>query len=235
MASAQTVSAICGDAEESIWMPLLEKTSQAFNKSVVKKEFPIAPLDKNYWFYESSKKEQAHVAYGFRGVTITSAERFTLQVIEAILAGQGGRLFLELRDKASLAYSVSPMKFEGIETGYFAAYIGCSPEKTETALKMMREELLKLADIVVSDVELQRAKNYLIGGHDIGLQRNSAIASSVAFNEIYGISADEVFNYERTLAPITPKHVRDLAEKIFKQKHVISIVGAQEPSSSGWI
>lgn len=235
MASSQTVSAICGDAEESIWMPLLEQTSQTFNKTIAKSVFPIAPLGKNHWFYEPSKKEQAHVVYGFRGVTITSAERFTLQVIEAILAGQGGRLFLELRDKASLAYSVSPLKFEGIETGYFATYIGCSPEKTETALNMMREELLKLADTMVSVVELQRAKNYLIGGHDIGLQKNSAIASAVAFNEIYGIPADEVFKYERTLAPITPKHVRDLSEKIFKQKHVISIVGAQEPSSNGWL
>lgn len=235
LASLQTVSAICGDASEDIWLPLLEKTSKAFTKIVQKQMFPIGPLDNNYWSYETSQKEQAHVVYGFRGVTITSAERFTLQVIEAILAGQGGRLFLELRDKASLAYSVSPLKLEGVETGYFATYIGCSPEKTETALNMMREELMKLAATEVSDIELQRAKNYLIGGHDIGLQKNSAIASAVAFNEIYGIPADEVFKYEQTLAPITPKLVRELAEKIFTQKHVISIVGSQQPSQSGWL
>ncbi|MCC6138357.1 MAG: insulinase family protein [Bdellovibrionaceae bacterium] len=233
--SGNMVSAICGDASEELWLPLLEKTSTTFNKAGDKKLFSIAPLDKNVWLYESSQKEQAHVVYGFRGVTITSAERFTLQVIEAVLAGQGGRLFLELRDKASLAYSVSPLKLEGVETGYFATYIGCSPEKTETALKMMKEELMKLAEQEIPEVELQRAKNYLIGGHDIGLQKNSAIASSVAFNEIYGLSADEVFRYERTLAPITTKHVRELAEKIFKQKHVISIVGSQEPSKITWL
>ncbi len=233
--SGNMVSAICGDASEEVWLPLLEKTSKTFDSPAQPVRFSVAPLTSNYWAYEKSQKEQAHIVYGFRGVTITSTERFTLQVIEAVLAGQGGRLFLELRDKASLAYSVSPLKLEGIETGYFGAYIGCSPEKAETALRMMREELMKLADHAISDIELQRAKNYLIGGHDIGLQKNSAIASAVAFNEIYGIPADEVFKYEHTLAPITPQHVRDLADKIFKQKHVISIVGAQEPSQQGWL
>lgn len=235
MISSNTVSAICGDASENLWLPLLEKTSKAFNKESKKILFPISPLQSNYWAYEKSQKEQTHVVYGFRGVTITAAERFTLQVIEAILAGQGGRLFLELRDKASLAYSVSPLKLEGIETGYFATYIGCSPEKADTALNMMRDELMKLADHMVGEVELQRAKNYLIGGHDIGLQKNSAIASAVAFNEIYGIPADEVFKYEQTLAPITPQHVRDLSEKIFKQKHVISVVGSIEPDQKNWL
>lgn len=233
--SANTVSAICGDATEDLWLPILEKTSQTFNKSGNNKIFAAQPLEKNVWLYEASQKEQAHVVYGFRGVTITSAERFTLQVIEAVLAGQGGRLFLELRDKASLAYSVSPLKLEGIETGYFATYIGCSPEKTETALNMMRQELMKLAEHEITDVELQRAKNYLIGGHDIGLQKNSAIASSVAFNEIYGLSTEEVFDYKQSLAPVTTKHVRELAEKIFRQKHVISIVGSKEPSKIQWL
>lgn len=233
--AANTVSAICGDASEEIWLPLLDKTSKAFDKEVQSVQFPIVPLGSNYWAYEKSQKEQTHVVYGFRGVTIASEERFTLQVIEAILAGQGGRLFLELRDKASLAYSVSPIKLEGMETGYFATYIGCSPEKTETALRMMREELMKLVEHAVSEIEIERAKNYLIGGHDIGLQKNSAIASAVAFNEIYGIPADEVFKYEQALVSITPKHVRDLSEKIFSQKHVISVVGSQEPDQQGWL
>lgn len=233
--SANTVSAICGDASEDLWLPVLDKTSKAFDQKAQKVMFPVKPLTSNYWAYEKSQKEQTHIVYGFRGVTITAAERFTLQVIEAVLAGQGGRLFLELRDKASLAYSVSPLKLEGIETGYFATYIGCSPEKADTALRMMREELIKLAEHPIGEVELQRAKNYLIGGHDIGLQKNSAIASAVAFNEIYGIPADEVFKYEQALVSITPKDVRDLSEKIFRQKHVISVVGAQEPNQQGWL
>ena len=37
-------------------------------------------------------------------------DRYALNIIQAVLAGQGGRLFVELRDKASLAYPVSPLK-----------------------------------------------------------------------------------------------------------------------------
>lgn len=235
LCAAHTVAAVCGDASQELWQGTLNKTFEHTNKPNKKQEFPISPLTKNIWLYEPSQKEQSHIIYGFRGVTLSSPERFVLQIIEAILSGQGGRLFLELRDKASLAYSVSPLKLEGLETGYFATYIGCSPEKADTALKMMREELMKLAHHQVPEAELQRAKNYLIGGHDIGLQRNSSVASAIAFNEIYGLSSDEVFNYAKLLTNITAEDVRRVSEKIFTQKHVVSIVGATEPSTQGWL
>ena len=135
------------------------------------------------------EREQSHVIVGYKGITLDDPRRYTLQVMQSILAGQGGRLFLELRDKASLAYSVSPMRMEGIDSGYFGAYIGCSPEKGAKAIEMMDIEFRKLVERLVGSAELDRAKRYLIGRHDIDLQRNSSICSSILFNEIYGISA----------------------------------------------
>src|SRR5690606_29108796 len=109
--------------------------------------------------------------------------------------GQGGRLFLELRDKESLAYSVSPIRMEGIETGYFGAYIGCSPEKAGKALRMMREQFDRLCDEKVGQEEFDRARRYLIGRHDIELQRNGSVAASLLFERIYGNPADETFRF----------------------------------------
>ena len=59
-------------------------------------------------------KEQSHVIIGYRGLSLTDPDRFVLQTIQAILAGQGGRLFFELRDKSSLAYSISPLKMDHV-------------------------------------------------------------------------------------------------------------------------
>ena len=56
---------------------------------------------------------------GFRGMSVTDPDRETLDVISQILAGQSGRLFLELRDKKSLAYSVSAMSVEGLAPGAY--------------------------------------------------------------------------------------------------------------------
>ena len=51
-------------------------------------------------------KEQSHVILGYLGPTLDSEDRDPLEVLNAVLTGQGGRLFTELRDRQSLAYSV---------------------------------------------------------------------------------------------------------------------------------
>lgn len=233
LVAPKAVSTICGDFDKALWDSHLKKASAGFCKVNPKEPtFTAKTITENRYQFEKAEKEQTHVIYGFRGLSLLDKDRYALQVVEAILAGQGGRLFLELRDKASLAYSVSPMRMEGIGTGYFATYIGCSPEKTETALKMMQEELMKLVDVKVGGDEMSRAKNYLIGGHDIGLQKNSSIASAIAFNEIYGLPAEEIFDYSQHITKVTAEEVQAVSKKLFTQKSVISVVGPREPKMS---
>ena len=52
-------------------------------------------------------KEQAHIIVGMRGISLHHPDRYALRVLESILASQGGRLFVELREKQSLAYTVT--------------------------------------------------------------------------------------------------------------------------------
>ncbi len=227
----QAVAAISGCFEESLWMKMLEKLQFKVTTTPMAAQ-PLEAFTQNQYRYTHAAKEQAHLIYGFRGLKLTDPERYTLSVLEAVLSGQGGRLFLELRDKASLAYSVSPLRMEGVDGGYFATYIGCSPEKLETALRMMKEELNKMASTTISQAELERAQNYLIGGHDIGLQKNSAISSSIAFNEIYGLTYREIYDYAKRVKAVGTEDVRKLAEKLFQQKAAMSLVGPREMTTT---
>lgn len=196
-------------------------------------EFPMAQAREPRRFFEESKKEQSHIIFGFPGLTFKSPDRYTLQLIQSVLAGQGGRLFLELRDKASLAYTVSPLRMEGIDAGYFGAYIGCSPEKGAKAIEMMNIEFKKLIDTKVSEDELQRARRYLIGRHDIDLQKTSSVSAAILFDVIYGLPADEPFQFAEGLEKVTPEDVQNLAEKIFSQPELICAVGPQSPWGEG--
>jgi zinc protease len=135
-------------------------------------------------------RAQAHLVIGFRGVTISDPDRFALEVIVQLLAGQGGRLFLELRDRRSLAYTVSANNTEGVAPGHFTVYIATAPEKLDEARAGMFEELQKLVQQPPSDEELERAKRYLIGNHAIGLQRNAAHAGLISLNALYGLGPD---------------------------------------------
>ncbi len=175
--------------------------------------------------FEKSEKEQSHIVIGHSGLSLTDPQRYALQIVQAVLAGQGGRLFLELRDKASLAYSVSPLRMEGTDCGYFGAYIGCSPEKTNKALKMLREEFQKIASTQLTDLELSRAKQFLIGRQHIDNQKNSALCSSVLFDEIYGLPYDESLHFAERIESVTSAEVLKAAQNIFMQPEIISVVG----------
>lgn len=182
-------------------------------------------LTENRQQFLEKNKEQSHVIVGWRGLTLTDDDRYTLQAIEAILAGQGGRLFYELRDKNSLAYSVSPMRMESLETGYFGGYIACSHEKVEKSIEMFHAEFRKLTREKVSLEEIGRAKRYLIGQHDIGLQKKSAMCNLIAFDEVYGNDFRQSLNVADEYNKITQEKVLELAERLFTAPHVTSVVG----------
>ena len=230
MMAKNVTIAIAGAVDVDMWAERLSKaTSRLAKGTAAQTKFPYAGVAKDERGFKKLEREQSHIIIGTNGLKLDDPRRFTLQVIQSILAGQGGRLFLELRDKASLAYSVSPMRMEGIDAGYFGAYIGCSPEKGKKAIEMLHIEFNKLVETNVPLVEIERAKRYLIGRHDIDLQRNSSISTSILFNEIYGIDANETFRYAERLRDITPKMIRDLATELFAQPFITCAVGPVEP------
>lgn len=174
------------------------------------------------------EKEQAHLVLGFLGVTMADERRYALEVMSSVLGGQSGRLFLELRDKQSLAYSVSAFSVDGLDPGYFAVYIGTSPDKVETAERGMRGELQKVLDSEVSPGELSRAQRYLIGAHEISLQRMSARAATMALNECYGFGYDAHAHYADRIAAVTAKQIREVAKEIIRFDRVVrSVVAAR--------
>lgn len=217
---------VVGDVNKKKWIENLEKLTAELPKGEkLVQNFQPQKISSDSTEKVTLKKEQTHIVVGYRGLTLKDPDKFTLEVIQSILSGQGGRLFIELRDKNSLAYSVSPIHMEGIECGYFGGYIGCSPEKTDKAISMLKEEFAKLAKTPVGAAELERAQKYLIGRHDIELQRKSSVCSTLLFDDIYGINHEESLDVAAKYYAVTPEKVQKLAQKIFSQPAVISIVG----------
>ncbi|MFO1520430.1 MAG: pitrilysin family protein [bacterium] len=176
---------------------------------------------------QKKSKMQTHIVLGFLGTQINSRDRYALDVLNNILAGQGGRLFLELRDKQSLAYSVTSFSQEGVERGFFSVYIATEPQKKERAVEGILKELQKIRSETVSEGELDRAKKYIMGSYEIDLQRNSNVATHLAFNEIYGIGAQEYRQLPERIAKVTREDILKVAQKYLDlDKYILSVVGA---------
>ena len=175
------------------------------------------------------QREQAHVVVGFPGVTLDSPDRFALELCAQVLSGQGGRLFVEIREKRALAYRVSAFSVEGIDPGYFAVYVGTSLDKLDEVLTSVRRELSLLATDGVPEAELARAQRYLIGTHAIGLQRKSAIAAALAFHQAYGQGWRAYRQYSERVARVRVADLRRAAQKYLKAgREVVAIVRPQD-------
>lgn len=224
--SKNMTACLVGDFNLKKWKHRFEKLDEALGHGVrFDKIASVDALTKSVKKFQVMDKEQTHIAYGHRGISIDSEEKYVLEVMQSILAGQGGRLFIELRDKNSLAYSVSPIRMDGLGTGYFGAYIACSPEKTEKALQMIAAEFEKLKKELVPQDELLRSQRYLAGRFDIDLQRKSSVSQSLFFDAIYGLDYHDLTKAPEKYFKVTAQDIQKLSQKIFSSPTVISIVG----------
>jgi zinc protease len=161
-------------------------------------------------------RAQAHLVIGFRGLHVHDEDRFALDVISQLLAGQGGRLFLELRDRRGLAYAVNAVNAQGMAPGFFAVYIATAPEKLDEARSGLLEELDRLVQAPPTAGELERAKRYLMGAHVIDRQRNATHAAHAALDGLYGLGPDAMRAFPERIEAVGADDIVRTARRIIQ-------------------
>lgn len=228
MNPSQMTLCVVGDVKVD---QVLARAHEAFGKERGKAAaVPEVPADEGSDRPRTAKKvlarAQSHLVLGFKGVRVADPDRRALEVLSTILSGQGGRLFVELRDKRSMAYSVSSFSVEGVDPGYFAVYMGTSPEKLDAALSGIQDELKRIREEKVSAAELERAKRNLVGTHEIGLQRNGARAALLALDHCYGVGTENFLQYAEMVARVTVEDVQRVAQRIIDfDRSALAVVG----------
>ncbi len=198
--------------------------TQAASEDFLAPEPPAEPIVHNI----VREKEQVHIIIGFLGSTMSSKDRFAIEVLESVLNGQSGRLFRQLRDQQSLAYSLSCFSWPGLDTGAFGVHIGTSPDKKEEAIKSVWQELYKVREELVTDEELEKAKNVLIGHYELGLETHGLQAMDVALMETYDLGQDFGKKYIEEIGQISKEDVRKIAMKYIQPDHYVLVtVGAE--------
>ncbi len=194
-----------------------------------------APPSQNVPFLHEKKqirlhadKQQAHIVLGFRGATLYEPERYALEVLATALGGQSGRLFLELRDRQSLAYSVGAMNVDGVDPGYFSFYIGTTPDKVPQALAGLYAQLERVRQEPLHAGELERTRASLAGGHQIGLQRRLARAATLCLDELYGLGRPAWQGHLQRLLAVTADDVLKVARERLDPQRCVEVILAPE-------
>lgn len=202
----------------------MQKTN--FKPPEVPREPPLQKTRKSEIYKE---KEQAHFVLGFPGASVRNRDRYVLDVLDASLSGMGGRLFYQLRDKESLAYSLAFISNVNLDPGYICVYMGTHPDKVETAIAGVLRELKKVKDEGLTGDEVERAKRYLIGNFEIGLQTNGAHASQMSLDELMGLGYEHLQRYPTEIQKVTREDVHRVAKEYFNlEAFVLAIIRPPE-------
>ncbi len=169
--------------------------------------------------------KQAHIFLGYKTCDVVSKDMYPIRVLASVLSGQSGRLFMNLRDRQSLAYTVTPVEMFGPQPGYFAVYIATENSKVDKAIKEIKRELSELKSGEIDQDELARAKNFIMGKHAIAMQSYGEQASNMALDELFGLGYDSIFNYSNNVMSVSAQNILEVANKYFiDEKENLAIV-----------
>ena len=160
--------------------------------------------------------EQAHVVLGTCCPSITSADRYSVHVMNVILGGgMSSRLFQTIREEHGLAYAVYSGVNAYTDAGYLSVYAATSPDQVTDVIKLSVEEFNKFKQEPVSEAELQRAKDQLKVSIMLSLESTSARMSNLARQEIFfgrQFTLDEILD---RIERVTVADVQRVAAGIF--------------------
>lgn len=166
-------------------------------------------------YTETSRKfQQAYLMIGFPAPAIGDPEYPVLKVINALLGGRmSGRLFLELREKLSLAYEVNSYFPSRREMSRFSVYLGLKEENIELARKRIFELLNDLSVTPVSETELEETKTFIRGVYLLDHQTIGRQAWYIGWWEALGAGWEYDKKYLDELMAVSAKDIQRVAKQ----------------------
>ena len=187
------------------------------------------PLAKTTMVESRKDKAQGVIMVGFRGASLSSPDRYALELIDEASSDLGSRFFIRIRQQMGLAYYVGASQMQGLVPGLFAFYLGTDPQKLERVRTELLDEIHNLANDGLTPEELQRAKKKLIGQQEIANQSNDAFGYHCALDELYGLGFDYYKRLEHDVNAVSLEDIKKVAAKYFRdQPYVLATVQPPE-------
>jgi len=165
--------------------------------------------------------EQTQIALAIRTCSRHDERRYPLRLLNTILGeNMSSRLFQVVREDRGLAYSIysTPSFFE--DTGDLVISSGLDTDNLPKTLRLVLRELRRLVETPPGVAELRRARDYLIGQIDLGLestetQMNWLGEQLTGYGRIFSPAA-----IKRRLQAVTPGQIRSVAREFFRPDRI---------------
>ena len=169
---------------------------------------------------------QAHVLIGQPGYKRDDPDFFALLVGNQILGGGGftSRLTNEVREKRGLTYSVYSGFQPGSHAGAFTLGLQTRPDQAAQAVQVSKEVLTKFIAEGPTELELQAAKDNLIGGFALRIDSNRKLldfVSNVAWNKLPLTYMD---TWTQQIEKITTTQIKAAFQRKLQPERMVTVV-----------
>ena len=206
-----------GDFEVAAWSALLARLAEGWTAPTPLRPrvaTPPPPEHQPELILTKPDLQQGFIVGGFRTPPVSHPDYPALRLGSAALGeGFSGRIFTNLRDRKSLAYALGASLYSYRLGGQQVLYIGTKPQTIDEAHAGLLEEAEHLKQNLLTDEELSRAREYVIGKYLMGHQSLGQCVGSMAWwEDVAGDAALDAV-WPGRLRQVTAAQVLEAARK----------------------
>jgi len=229
--------AVSGDFDrENLLQILHDNFGDWSQREVPEQQLPTITRSESGMIQVAAKElPQTTIVIGDLGLTKDHPDQYAVRVLNYILGGGGfnSRMMREIRSNRGLAYSAYSYFQVGRRLpGPFVAGTETKNASVVPALSLTREIMVDLRNHLVTDEELQLAKESQINSFVFGFENTHSVVSQQMSLAFYGYPEDYLARYRDRIAAVTANDVQRAAREFINlSRQQIVLVGDPEEFS----
>lgn len=222
-----TVVAVAGNISHQQVVEVVAQRMGGWSRAPYGQWYPaIKPSGGPRVAIRTKKTEQAHLCLGVYGLADRDPDRYAQDLLNTIMGeGMSSRLFLEVREKRSLAYDVHSYVRHFQDTGVTAVAAGVDPAKIDQAIGAILGELERVKRGVPEE-ELVKAKEFVKGRMMLRMEDTAHVSSWLGAQELL---RGEILTLDQVLEAVDrvePADIVRVAERLLVREEMnLAIVG----------
>lgn len=216
---------IVGDFEMEKILPTLQGLYGSLPTRTLPSPPPLSEPTKEAFQHKERKNVQyAYILAGFLGPTVESSDQYAFDLLAVALGeGRNSRFYKKLREEKKIVWDIGSSFLTQKGTGLFLIVARSTPDKVDSVVKEITEELLDLEKNGLTDKELIRAKTLIESSWLFGNETYSGQAHT------YGYAAtlkDTEFaeNYLKNISAVSKDEIKEVLSTCFPGKKLNLVV-----------
>ena len=173
----------------------------------------------------SKDTEQAHLCFGYEGISIHDERYSSLAVLNNVLGGSmSSRLFQEVREEKGLAYAVYSGHSSHLDSGLLTVYAGTGNDSLPLLKSTIEATIDKLASVGITDSELKNSQEQLKGQIMLSLENTSSRMMRNGRNELLLGKHRSLDDIILDINSVDHVSIKDVSDQLFSKRPAIALI-----------